>query len=171
MSPINFINKQYEQLLSTSIDSAQPKSRGKSKKRGRGSKLITVENSKDDGSERSQADSTGNLPKTKEKSPGRKNKIPSLLEDLHKSVSKVSMLGLNSHTQYSIEFVATPKGINQQYVGLPPGGQTAKHSALPNIRFDKQSLRNNNFLRVDDDANSERFEPFNCFVKGSHFKT
>jgi hypothetical protein len=98
MSPINFINKQYEQLLSTSIDSAQPKSRGRSKKRGRGSRLITVENSKDDGSVRSKADSTGKLPQTKEKSPGRKTKIPSLLEDLHKSVSKVSMLGLNSHT-------------------------------------------------------------------------
>jgi len=43
----------------------------------------------------------------------RNSNIPSLLENLHKSVAKVNMIGLNSNTQFSIDFVASPSGIQQ----------------------------------------------------------
>lgn len=44
--------------------------------------------------------------------------IPKMLEDLHRPVNKVSMVGLNSHLNFSIDFVATPKGkVNSLLLG------------------------------------------------------
>ena len=41
------------------------------------------------------------------------SKIPSLLENLHSSVSKVNMVGLNSSSQYSIDFIPGNRGVQQ----------------------------------------------------------
>lgn len=36
---------------------------------------------------------------------------------------------------------------------------------LPKIKFDLQINRSNNFLKTDDDANSNKFEPFEKFSR------
>jgi len=73
------------------------------------------------------------------------------------------MVGLNSNTQYSVDFVPTHKGITQVYHGLQPtcGNLQDDSSKLPDILFDRQSARKGEFLKVDDDAKSDRFKVFN----------
>ena len=108
------------------------------------------------------------LPQTKpaaterKKRLGSKSKIPSILKALHKDVSQVSMAGLNSDQKTSVDFVVSARGLSQVYRGQSKHNIAEQNDRrLPNIRLEKYSVRSNEFLKVDDDANSGRFVAFN----------
>ena len=167
MSPIKHINQHYEQLLNKSLDAGT-----RSKKNSR--KAFNWEAEEDSAeqtltySPRSKRSSRKNGTRNaKQKS--YQGKIPRLLENLHSPVERVSMKGMNSTDQFTIDFVANASGtgVSQVYLGQQPicGGYAHGNSKthLPAINFDKQTYRRNEFLRTDDDARSERFIPFNQF--------
>ena len=81
------------------------------RKKALGRQQDSVQDSKESASVINMLTPAGSLETMLEKK--RNSNIPSLLENLHQGVAKVNMVGLNSNTQYSIDFVADPRGIQQ----------------------------------------------------------
>lgn len=103
MSPVNHVITHYGQMVKQGLDVGKCESKPN---------LLSSRDSEgggiDDYMRRSQATSIAS-PRVKKKSKGAPS-IAKMLEDLHRPVKKVSMVGLNSHLNFSIDFVATPKG-------------------------------------------------------------
>lgn len=107
MSPINQINKQYEQLLNRSLDT------GKNSKRQSRKAFIWDTTEEEDSGEQSfsiSPTSKKGMGKNDKKQQSYQGKIPRLLENLHSPVQRVSLNGMNSTDRSKIDFVANSSG-------------------------------------------------------------
>ena len=111
MSPVNHVNTHYSQMIKKGREIGMNESKYNI--------MSSRESDGEDYMRRSQATSIASPPtRTKKRGVKRAPGIPKMLEDLHKPVNKVSMVGLNSHLNFSIDFVATPKGkVNSLLLG------------------------------------------------------
>ena len=115
MSPVNHVNNQYEALLSHSIDTSMWNSLRDAAPKTSGHGHEDFDGDDPDGTQEPEPRAA------KRRSPKRlKGRIPCILEDLHKPVAQVSMSGMNSSDQYTIDFVANEsgRGVKQVYQGL-----------------------------------------------------
>ena len=96
---------------------------------------------------------------------------------MYASVSKVHMEGMNSSDRQQIHFEAGPMGVTQTFKGHAKNEINDKNlNHLPNIKLEKYSVRDNQFLKAADDPRSGRFLSYDQFppnstksnIKGKH---